>query len=638
MECSVASIRRLKRAATRFGLALCVAAACSTVGCRSYRNLPETIGNRTADLDAVMYQVDAGAPANEIPEVPVAPLTLKTPEDFDRVAYREMSLDEAIQTALSNAQVLRDLGATVLRFPELVATEQTLGLVETDPQAGIEAALSAFDAQLYALGKFQNNDRQFNNRFFGGGSNAFKQDTHDYLVQMSKRTATGARFALRSVTDYDANNATGNMFPHAWQTQFHAEMRQPLLQGGGLTFNRIAGPDSQPGVYTGVLIAKVNNDITSAKFREQLRDYVSNVVNAYWDLYFAYRDLDAKRAAVERSRMTWESLQAEKTSYRKSGAPEALAREQFYRFESELHDAITGRLAPRTQVRNATTGGTFAGLPGVQAAERRLRLLIGVSISDGTLIRPSDEPNEAPVTFDWDSIAVEAIQMRSELQQQRLLIHRQELELLAAKNYLMPSLDLVTIYRLRGLDQQLAGDDSAFRELATLDFQEYEASLEFKLPVGFRQAHAAVQNARLRLSRSRSILHEQERQILHDLAAVIADSDRAYVQMQTNMNRYLAANDALEVLEANRKAGLPISLEQLLDAQRRASEAQSNYYLALADYMVAAKNVQFEKGTLLHSVHLTIADEQLAPPVLLEVAPPQAPPLVEDQDAPPQPM
>jgi hypothetical protein len=596
---------------------VCAAALTILVGCQTYHRLPETIGNDTELIDALMRNVDAGAPAGQLENIPQAPLTLRTPEDLQRITYHDMTLDETLRFALGNASVLRDLRAAVIRTPQLVASGETKGLAETDPQFGIEAALSAFDAQFYAFGKWQNNDRRFNNRFFGGGSTAFKQDTHDYVFQMSKRTATGAQFAVRSVTDYDANNATGNLTDSAWQTQLHAEMRQPLLQGGGLSFNRIAGPGARPGVYNGILIAKVDNDITSAKFRESTRNYVSNVINAYWDLYFAYRDLDAKRDALERSQRTWQSYKADQDSERGSGAAEALAREQYYRFQSDLQDAIAGKLVQRTEVNNTSSGGTFAGQGGVQAAERRLRLLIGMSLSDGSLIRPADEPAAAPMIFDWDSISIEAIELRTELQQQRLAIKRREMELLAAKNFLMPVLDLVTIYRVRGLDKRLAGHEAAWTELGTFDFQEYEASLELKLPVGFRQGHAAVRNARLQVARNQAILREQQRQILHDLAAVVADCDRAYVQVQTNLNRYLAAADALATLEANRENGLPVNLEQLLDAQRRASEAQSRYFLSATEYTIAAKNVQFEKGTLLQTANLMILEQ---PPELYPTA------------------
>ncbi len=579
-------------------------------GCRSHGNLQETIGNRTDHVDRIMRIVDSGAPPEASPTVSAAPMTLRNAADFENFEYWDLSLAETIEVALSNAEVLRDLGATVLRAPRMLATDQMQGLAETDPQFGMEAALSAFDAQFTALGKFQNNDRKFNNRFFGGGANAFQQDTHDYLAQITKRSATGAEFAVRSVVDYDANNATGNLFPSAWQSQIHLEARQPLMQGGGATFNRIAGPGGRPGVYNGVLIAKVNTDITGAQFRQGARDYVSNVINAYWDLYFAYRDLNAKRDALERSRVTWRSYEAQKSSNRMSAAAEALAREQYHRFESEFQDALTGKLIQRTQVNNSSSGGSFAGLGGVQAAERRLRLLVGLPINDSRLLRPNDDPSVAPLVFDWDAIAIQAVKMRDELQQQRLVVKRKELELLAARNFLMPQLDLVSIYRIRGLDQQLAGSNSAMRELGTLDFQEYEAGIELVLPIGFRQGHAAVRNAQIQIAREKAILVEQERQILHDLAAVVAECDRARTQVETNLNRYLAARDALDALEANREAGLPVNLEQLLDAQRRVSESESRYYLSLTEYALATKNVQYEKGTLLQHVYLATVDDE----------------------------
>ncbi|WP_238383110.1 TolC family protein [Rubripirellula obstinata] len=592
-----------------------------SVGCHQarkngYHDLASTIGNDTACIDALMCNVDAGAPPETFSEYSSPPKTLRS-VDWDDQTYRELTLGESVELALTHSQVLRDLGARVLRNPDATATRENRALVETDPQTSVDAALSAFDAQFYALGKWQNNDRQFNNRFFGGGSNAFQQDTHDYVAQISKRTATGAQFALRSVTDYDANNATGNEFPSAWQSQLHAEARQPLMQGGGLAFNRIAGPGAEPGVYNGVLIAKVNNDITASEFRQQTRDYLSNVINAYWDLYFAYRDLDAKRQSLDRARETWKSYEAQKTSNRRTGAAEALAREQYFRFESELQDAIAGKVVQRTSAGNASTGGSFAGAGGVLAAERRLRLLIGLPITESDLIRPADEPHEAPMIFDWDSISAEAVRMRSELQQQRLLVKRREMELLAARNFLMPTLDLVTIYRIRGLDQNLAGDNSALGEIGTMDFQEYEANLEMRMPVGFRQAHAAVRHAKFQISRAEAILQEQQRQILHDLASVVAECDRALVQSQTNLSRYLAASEALQVLEANRNAGLPVNLEQLLDSQRRISEAQTRYYQSLVEYTVAAKNVQVEKGTLLETLNMLIAKE----PVLAASSP-----------------
>lgn len=316
---------------------------------------------------------------------------------------------------------------------------------------------------------------------------------------------------------------------------------------------------------------------------------------------------DARAEALERSRLTWRSYDAQKTSNRRGGSAEALAREQYYRFQGEYQDAVAGKLVQRTQVYNSTSGGSFSGVGGVLASERRLRLLVGLPVSEGVLVRPTDEPTTAPVIFDTDSLSAQAIRMRAELQEQRVLIKRREMELLAAKNFLLPTLDLVSTYRVRGLGQDLAGTGSALEEMGDMRFQEYQGGLEFRMPVGFRQAHAAVQNAKLHIARDQALLREQERQVIHDLLGVVAETDRSYALAETSLNRYLAAKDALDSLEANREAGLPISLVELLDTQRRVSESQVRYYLAVTEYMVALKNVQFETGSLLEDTEIMIA-------------------------------
>ncbi|QDS87084.1 Outer membrane efflux protein [Rosistilla ulvae] len=578
--------------------------ALSISGCRTYHQSAQTICNDTTAVDAVMCRVDTGNAGSVAHTSDTRPLTLEDFKSGSEIQYWELTLEEALSTALSSTEVMRELGATILQSPDLVMTEQSRPLQQTDPRFGMEGALSAFDAQMDILATFQNNDRRFNNRFFGGGSNVFSQDRHDYIAQLSKRSAMGAEFALRSITDYDANNATGNITPSAWQQQLEGEIRQPLLQGGGLTFNRIAGPGGGPGVYNGVLIAKVNSDINDLEFELALRRFVSDVTNAYWDLYFAYRDLDAKQFAMEKSRETWLNYEAQKVANRRSGAAEALAREQYYRFQSELEDAIAGKATQRTESGSGNQGGVFAGVGGVQAAERKLRLMIGLPQRGEQLLRPSDEPIAAPIRFDWDSIAAEALQYRAELRKQRMVVERRRLELLAAKNFLLPQLDMIGRYRYRGLDKNWIGNDSAFRDLGSGNFQEWEAGFELSLPVGFRQAHAAVQNAKLHLAREQAVLTEQSRRVTHDLAAMVAEADRAFQQTQTNMNRFLAAADAVEALEANRRAGLPVNLEQLLDAQRRLSDAQTRYFTAKTEYAVALKNIDFEKGSLLRNSQL----------------------------------
>ncbi len=583
------------------------------VGCRN-ANPRETLLNDTSEVDAVMARVDHPESDPIVHDNVVQPVTLRTLRRGDTIEYWDVTLDEVLGISMLNSQVLRDLGATVLRTPAQVQTRYARLIQQSDPRFGMEAALSAYDAQLFASVMFQDNYHVANNLLLSGTDSLFSQDKHDYVAQLSKLTATGGQMSLRSLTDYDHNNVVSHLFPTAWQQQFEAELRQPLLQGGGLTFNRIAGPGAIPGVSNGVLIAKVNSDITAVDFERSLRDYVSDVVNAYWDLYFSYRDLDAKRLALARSRETWEAYKVQQDEGRESAASEALAREQYFRFQSELQDAVAGKVGQRTQDYNGATGGVFRSVNGVQVAERRLRLLIGLPVGDGRTLRPVSDPEIAPVEFHWDSLVTESLRRRPEVRAQRLVVKRRELELIAAQNFLAPRLDAVGTARVRGLGQDFAGGGraggygSALSELGTFDYREYAAGLEFSMPLGFRRAHTAVNNAEFLLARDRAVLTEQERQIVHDLGNTLADVDRAYEQVRTNENRYLAAEEALEGLEANRREGLTINLEQLLDIQRRLTEAQSRYYQSRVEYAIALKNVHVEKGSILEYASMGMID------------------------------
>jgi outer membrane protein TolC len=533
-----------------------------------------------------------------------APLTINSQEPAD---YREMSLAEAIQTALLNSQAMRDLGGLVIQSPGNVRTVQDYAIAVSDPRQGVDAALAAFDASFEASTFFEKNDRALNNVFFGGGTRLLVQDLHSYNFEINKTSATGTDLAVRQIIGYDYNNQPGNNNPNLpWNVFLEAEFRHPLLQGAGVEFNRIAGPDSQPGSFNGVLLARINSDVSLADFEIGVRNLVNDVETAYWELYFAYRDLDTKIAARDRALSTWRRVNILKETDRRGGEleEEAQAREQYYRLEEEVQNALSGRLQDRIRTLN------MRGQGGVQTSERRLRLLMGVPINDGQLIRPSDDPPMAKVLFTWDEILVEALCRREEIRRQKWVIKRRELELIASHNFLLPRLDTVGRYRWRGLGHDLIDDnrqpnrfDNAYQDLTTGDFQEWQVGVEMTMPIGYRKGHAAVRNAELQVAREKAMLEQIERDISHDLSAAIAEVDRAYQVAQTNYNRREAAREQLAALE-NRfergDEGQKVQLLQLLlDSQRRLAEAESNYFRALLDHANAIKNVHYQKGSLL---------------------------------------
>jgi outer membrane protein TolC len=539
-----------------------------------------------------------------------------SPLDLDEKALTgesttEMSLQECIYFSLSNSRVMRDLGGALLRSPETSVANLNPAMAYTDPRTGEEAALSEFDAQLIAGINAQKNDRQYNNGFFGNNG-LFQQDLHNYEWGIRKRSATGSEFNFRNVTVYDSNNQVSNIFqPSSWDTYLEGEVRQPLLQGAGTEFNRIAGPNATPGIINGVLIGRVRTDISLAEFERAVRDLVADVENAYWDLYFAYRDLEAKIDArdkafeiYEKTRVKAEVAQSNDTSDVEQ------AKEQWLRFQADVVDALNGRPVDSTRTNNGSSGGTFRGSGGLRFAERRLRLIVGMPINDTRIIRPSANPSEAPIVYDWNTAIADALTLRPELRKQRWVIEHRKLELIANKNFLRPDLDLVGRYRFRGFGEGLVdynGNSNATSSLLDGGLQEWQAGVEYTMPIGFRKAHTAVRNSQLALSREVEILKEQERSVHFGLSNSINEIRRSYENMLIQRQRLAATISQINTL--NNK-GDTIALDVLLEAHRRLLDTRLRYHQAQIDYVIANRNVHFEKGTLLQYCNIGLTESE----------------------------
>lgn len=567
-----------------------------------YRGLVESIDySRTLrDVDGVSVDLSNEAIPATVDNRPRQPYPL--------------TIEEAVQNALTNSRILRDLGARLVRAPDSARSIMDPAIAETDPITGIEGALSEFDANVAGSLFAEKNDFAANNLFQLQGADTFQQDFGIFQLELSKRSATGTEFLLRKNVDYDANNSPANLFPSAWNANIEAEFRHPLLQGSGVAFNRIAGPNGTPKNFNGVVLARLNTDISQLDFEIAIRDMINNVENAYWDLYFAYRHLDSRIQARDAALETLRKIEAREGLQSGEDVLVELAKEQYWEFEEEVINARAGRVVDGTRSNNGSQAGTFNGTVGLQVAERRLRLLMGWPINDDREIVPERDPAMAEVSFDWSQIIQEAQSQRAEIRKQELELKRSGLELAATRNFLLQRIDLVGLYRFRGFGDRLISSngnaprfDNAIQDLTSGDFQEWRVGIETAFPVGFRQAHAAVRSAQLQYSREQAILDEMAREVIHNLSNEYANVRRAYKTMQINYNRRVAARNRVEILLDKEKT-FGVNFREILNAQRRAADADSRFFRSLVDYVVAIKNVHFEKGSLLKYNNIHLAD------------------------------
>ena len=537
------------------------------------------------------------------------PLALEDPSDLPTL---ELSLEECIRIAVSNSQVIRDAGGSVLSNGAGVQTAFNPALSASNPQLGTEAALSAFDANYTQQLFWANIDQpsNFNPGAFGGGATGggfalFNPQVRNsvngnFLAELSKQTATGARFAVRNNTVYNRTNdasRASQLFRSSFTGFLEAEYRQPLMQGSGVLYNQIVGPPPPgnsfvvPGSYGGVLIARINEDQSLINFEQSVIGLVADVETAYWNLALAYRTLAANVAARQSALQTfqYQQIRVEVGTGRDNEA--AQARSQYFQFQAQVEQSLAGG------------SGALAGA-GLYAAEQQLRYLIGLPATDGRLIRPSTPPTDVRVVFDWESSVSQAINRRFEIRRQKFNIRQRELELYAARLNKRPRVDLLTLYRWRGLGDNLIGSRNEFvfdnlaSSITSGDYQEGQAGVELTFPVGLRRAALAVTNAQLNLRRERAVLAETELRISHDLSNAARQIALSHQLLDTNYNRFQATLREVEVLRRRfREGNDPII--NLLNAQLGLQQSETAFYQSLTDYNLALRDFHRQKGSLL---------------------------------------
>jgi outer membrane protein TolC len=449
---------------------------------------------------------------------------------------------------------------------------------------GVEAALADFDAQLSISGSpggiiASSTDQPRNvGSAIPGFVSVIDARNGGLRYDLTKRAATGTQFSVRGITEYDRSNRFGTLqaLNSFWTQNIEVEVRHPLLRGRGEQINRMP-----------IYLARLGTDIEITALQANLQDMLNNLEVRYWDLYLAYRNLETAKISRDSALETWRIAYSKFAGDVSDRREESQAREQYYNFRAAVE----------------------ATLRSVFDAENELRLLMGLAATDGRLIRPKDDPSLAKIDFDWSEILAEAIARRPELVQQRWRIKQREMELILARNRLLPQLDVGAQYRWIGVGDDLIEADrngipfpavgsTAWEELTGGSFQEFGFLLQYQMPIGFRRELAGVRHAQLRLVRERAFLEDMELDASHGLSHAIRNLETNFQLAQTNVNRWAAAEDEVRVSEELFRGGR-ITLDLVLEAQRRRAVAQSSFWSSVIEYNKAIADLHTRKGSIM---------------------------------------
>ena len=91
------------------------------------------------------------------------------------------------------------------------------------------------------------------------------------------------------------------------------------------------------------MIARIRTDQTLADFEGGVRNLMRDVEDAYWELYFTYRDLEARKMGRDSALETWKKTHALYRTGSRGGSAdrEAQARSQYFLFRAQVEQALT---------------------------------------------------------------------------------------------------------------------------------------------------------------------------------------------------------------------------------------------------------------------------------------------------------
>jgi outer membrane protein len=421
------------------------------------------------------------------------------------------------------------------------------------------------------------------------GVNFLNQNTGGGQFSYNQGFASGTNLSV----GFNSNRVSTNgisLFQPTLSSSFRATISQHLLQGFGFTTN-----------LRGIRVARNNREISDIAFRQQVITTVSQIEDIYWDLVSAYEDLTAKQRAIDLANRLLSDNQ-------KQVQIGTLAPIEVVRAQSEVsarkQDLILSQTNLQLQqllIKNALTRNTSDPL-----------LTVSEVIPTDTMKLVDVEPVEPT-----EDLIREALSHRAELAQAQIDLTNRDITKKAARNALLPTVDLVGFYGTSAL----GGDPtdgtprssfgSTISSLFGGDFPDKGVGVQMQIPIRNRAAQADQVRSELEYRQAQMRLAQLQNQIRIEVrnAQFTVQQNRARVDAAIT-GRQLAA----ESLDAeNKKYALGASTNfNVLQAQRDLATAESNLVTATSAYEKSKVELDRVTARTLQSLGIDITDAETA--------------------------
>lgn len=468
----------------------------------------------------------------------------------------------------------------------------TGGLVSST--LGVGPPVDSFDPLLTSTLGYQHTNTPQSNTVISGVPSLLQgsgEENFGYQQGFSTGTLLNVTFNNSRVT----SNSTRTFLVPQLNSNFLIQARQHLLEGMSLASNRRF-----------ITIAKNNREIADEAFRQQVIFTVTQIETLYWNLVTAYEDEKAKERALA-------SAQQLEANNRKQVQAGTIA-------QIEIVNAQAQEAASQQALITSQTN--------LQLQQLLMKNAITRNENDPVLanasVVPTDRiqlPPSEPVVPTQDLVN-EALQHRPELAQARIDLSNRTISKRAARNALLPTVDLVANYGGTGLagaanpnftstgTPSIANNGGYFDALsATSGHPTYFAGVSVNIPIRNRAAQADQIRSELEYRQAEVRLQQLENTIAIDVrnAQFAVQQNRAAVDAALKAREF--ATQSLDAEQKKLAQGLSTTYN-VLTQMSNVSTAESNLVNAMSAYESSKLQLDIVTGRTLEMLGINIQDAE----------------------------